>query len=79
MNTSLQVWTCTKCAAIRSAPCGSVCLPADNITRESTINLAEHPSAHPAWVAYAVSQGYDLEIVEAMTTEELVSVFGVGL
>ncbi|QXU53641.1 hypothetical protein [Rhodococcus sp. LW-XY12] len=80
MTTSdLQVWDCRKCASIRSAPCGGVCLPADNVTRESTRPLSTHQSTHHAGVAYAVSQGHDRNEVEAMTTRELVDAFGVGL
>ena len=78
-SSDLQVWDCRKCASIRSAPCGSVCLPADNVTRESTRPLATHQSAHHAWVAYAVSQGYERAEAEAMTTSELITALGVGL
>ncbi|BDB62382.1 hypothetical protein [Rhodococcus sp. RDE2] len=78
-SSELQVWDCRKCASIRSAPCGGVCLPSDNVTRESTRPLATHRAAHHAWVAYAESQGYQRAEAEAMTTRELVDALGVGL
>lgn len=79
MSSTLEVWDCRKCASIRSAPCGGVCLPADNVTRESTRPLATHQAAHHAWVAYAESQGYQRAEAESMTTRELIAALGVGL
>ncbi len=76
LSAALEVWDCRKCASIRSAPCGGVCLPADDVSRESTRPLSTHRSAHHAWVAYAVSLGYDQSEVEQMTTRELVAAFG---
>ena len=79
MSSTLEVWDCRKCASIRSAPCGGVCLPADNVSRESTRPLATHQAAHHAWVAYAESQGYQRAEAEAMTTRELIDALGIGL
>lgn len=75
-DSNLQVWNCLKCSALRSAPCGGVCLPADGVSAESVQPLLEHPSARRAWVAYAIRQGNDPDVVTAMTTRDLIATFG---
>lgn len=83
MSTSLQVWDCTKCGAIRASKCSTVCLPGDNITRTHLRPLATHPNStvlqeqlRNEWIDYAVSRGIDQALAESMTLDELIAMFG---
>lgn len=70
---ALEVWDCRKFHSIRNAPCGSGCLPGDDVSRESTRPLTAHGAARHAWVAWAESAGYRREDIDAMTTNELIT------
>lgn len=79
MESTILVWDCTKCGAVRTAGCGSVCLPAERVRREDLRQVVTRSqTSKQAWVDYAAVLGWDPAEAAAIPKDELIAALTTG-